>query len=103
MEQGVLGLGGCSDLSEELRALPVEQHLALDPTFRNPRGFEASSTTSSGMTPMGLMDVPTAVSPTRLVWEEFGRDANRVEAAATDLRASYADAKRRNGSPRRHP
>jgi 5-methylcytosine-specific restriction protein A len=74
-----------TDLSERLRAWPLERRLAADPSFRN------VGSVRSKLQNIRHFDVgggrPNAGRATERVWQEYGLDAARVQAQAERIRA----------------
>jgi 5-methylcytosine-specific restriction protein A len=80
---------GVAAVSAELRALPVERHLADKPNFRNPNAVGLKvfnfvaidpDATTQGMSRGGRGD--------QAVWDEFADDWARLAAAATAIRSN---------------
>jgi 5-methylcytosine-specific restriction protein A len=92
LREGVVGLGRCRLLSEELRSLPIEQHLAADPSFRNTQSVRSKLYNLQWLDTDGARGRPNAGTQTVAVWEHFGGDAHRVEVEAREIRRALADA-----------
>jgi 5-methylcytosine-specific restriction enzyme A len=95
LREGVVGLGSCRSLSEELRSLPVEQHLAVDPSFRNTQSVRSKLYNLQWLDTDGVRGRPNAGAQTVATWEYFGGDALRVETEAREIRHALADAQHR--------
>ena len=95
---GVVGLGGCQSLSEELRSLPIERHLASDPSFRNAQSVRSKLYNLQWLETDGARGRPNAGAQTVAVWERFGGDQSHVEAEAVEIRRALADAADHDGA-----
>ena len=93
---GVVSLGNCASLSRELRAYPVEGHLAAKSSFRNPEAVRSKLYNLQWLDTDGAQGRPNAGAQTVAVWEAFGRDQSRVQGEAAAIRRAIADA--RSGS-----
>ncbi len=94
---GVVSLGNCVALSRELRAYPIEGHLAAKPSFRNPEAVRSKLYNLQWLDTDGAQGRPNAGAQTVAVWEAFGRDQSRVQAEAAAIRQAIADAKLERG------
>jgi 5-methylcytosine-specific restriction protein A len=88
---GVVGLAACRPLSEELRSLPLEQHLAVDPSFRNPQSVRSKLYNLQWLATDGARGRPNAGEQTVSVWQQFDGDPDRVAAEALEIRHAMAD------------
>lgn len=84
-------------LSDFLRRLPVEQHLAEDPKFRNWQGVRNKLYNLQSLDTGGHRGRPNAGAATVSTWAEFERDLGRVRAAAAEVRTGFADLVAQNG------
>ena len=80
-------------LSTELRALPVQQHFAADPRFRNWQAVRNKLYNLQYLDTDGAQGRENVGAPTQAVWDEFGTDDERVAAAAAAVRQAYEDVK----------
>jgi 5-methylcytosine-specific restriction enzyme A len=92
LDAGVVSLGNCASLSEELRAFPVEGHFAADPSFRNPEAVRSKLYNLQWLDTDGAQGRPNAGAQTVAVWEAFGRDQSRVQTEAVAIRRALVDA-----------
>jgi 5-methylcytosine-specific restriction protein A len=97
LDQGVVSLGNCVSLSQELRALPIEGHLAADLSFRNPEAVRSKLYNLQWLDTDGTQGRPNAGAQTVTVWKEFGDDRSRVEAEASAIRQAIADTESEGG------
>jgi hypothetical protein len=93
LREGMAHRADWDALSNELRALPVEQHLAVDQTFRNWEGVRNKLYNLQWLDTDGAQGRENAGAPTIAVWGEFGRDAQRVADAAMVIRHAFDDAR----------
>lgn len=98
LRDGVVGLGSCRPLSEELRSMPIEQHLAADPSFRNTQSVRSKLYNLQWLDTDGVRGRPNAGAQTVAVWEHFADDMSRVEAEAREIRRALADAEQHESS-----
>lgn len=92
LRDGVVSLGNCASLSRELRAFPIEGHLATDSSFRNPESVRSKLYNLQWLDTNGARGRPNAGAQTVAVWEAFGRDQSRVQTEAVAIRRAIADA-----------
>lgn len=77
------------ELSEFLRAMPVEPELAEDPKFRNPNAVYMKVANFVAIDPAAPIQGMTAGGKgDQSVWDEFSGDPQRLAAAAAAIRAN---------------
>jgi 5-methylcytosine-specific restriction protein A len=91
LRDGVVNLVACEPLSAELRAFPLEEHLADNPSFRNPDSVRSKLYNIQWLDTGGAHGRGKVGTQTVLAWEEFGRDRARVEAEAAVIRRNLAE------------
>jgi 5-methylcytosine-specific restriction protein A len=91
LRDGVVSLGRCGPLSEELRSLPVERHLAVEPSFRNPPSVRSKLYNLQWLDTDGAKGRGNAGAQTVAVWEKFGRDRPTVEVEAMEIRRAVSN------------
>lgn len=79
------------ELSDMLRAIPIERHLAGDPRFRNPAAVRLKLGNFAAIDPQcEIQGMPHGGSGDRRVWEEFAHDRSRLSATARAIRAKLS-------------
>jgi hypothetical protein len=79
------------DVSDLLRAMPVEPELASDPTFRNPNGVQLKVSNFVAIDPDAETEgMSRGGRGDREVWDEFAGDWTRLATAASAIRANLA-------------
>jgi len=84
-------MAACVPLSEYLRALPIERHLAVEGHFRNPQAVRNKFYNLQWLETDGAKGREKGGETTEKTWEEFGGDAPSVAAAAAEVRNAFAD------------
>lgn len=78
-------------LSAELRALPIEQHLTSNPSFRSRASVARKLHNFARLDPDAeIVPSPNGGTPDEEVWAEFAGDVDRLKAAAAAIRANGA-------------
>jgi 5-methylcytosine-specific restriction protein A len=90
LRSGTAGGQEHRDLSEYLRAWPIELELAQDPRFRNQSSVTSKIYNLQYLDTDGNYGRENGGAATEAVWEEFGRDEARVAIAAKTVRDSVA-------------
>jgi hypothetical protein len=92
LRDGVVSLGACRPLSLELRGVPIEGELAADPSFRNAQAVRSKLYNLQWLDTEGAHGRANAGMQTVVVWEQFGRDRERIEREASAIRRELRDA-----------
>lgn len=78
--------------------MPIEQHLATDPSFRNTQSVRSKLYNLQWLDTDGVRGRPNAGAQTVAVWEHYADDMSRVEAEAREIRRALADAEQHESS-----
>jgi 5-methylcytosine-specific restriction enzyme A len=97
LRDGVVSLGACRPLSLELRGVPIEGELAADPSFRNAQAVRSKLYNLQWLDTEGAHGRANAGTQTVVVWEQFGRDRERIEREASAIRRELRDASSERG------
>lgn len=81
----------CEELSLVLRSIPVEPELAENPTFRNRKGVYAKLQNFTGIDDFwDRKGFTNSGEQDQIVWNEFGRDPDRLHNVAQAIRTNLA-------------
>lgn len=81
-----------NELSKVLRSIPVEIHLAEDPSFRNQKSVHAKVSNFVSIDPQAsTAGMKKGGKGTAEVWDEFASDPERLRQAAISVRSMVGD------------
>ena len=83
------GIAKLRELSETLRAIPIEVELAADPSFRSTSSIARKLGNFGAIDPMNAAGgLPHSGAGDQEVWDEFSDDPARLHAAAAGIRSA---------------
>jgi hypothetical protein len=85
------GIAEQQEISDILRAIPIEQHLATDPTFKSRQAVAYKLHNFVHLDPsLPAEGFPHGGAGDRSVWDEFADDPARLSATAAAIRANLS-------------